>query len=157
MGITTALVILGAKYLIALPVFVAAVYGAFFVAGERLRFALVTLGSAVLSYGAARGVGLLYSHPQPFALQGFTPLVSHAVDNSFPSDHTALAAALAAVVFYYNKPVGLLLFGVAVLIGLCRVIAGLHYGIDIVAGALLGVMSSALLFFIAKYFSPAVR
>jgi len=61
-------------------------------------------------------------------------------DPAFPSGHTAMVAALGAVVFRKNKPLGVLLFILALIIGWSRVLLGVHYPIDIVAGFILGTV-----------------
>ena len=41
----------------------------------------------------------LYFNPRPFMVSGVEPLISHAADNGFPSDHTLLLASIASLVF----------------------------------------------------------
>jgi len=65
--------------------------------------------------------------------------------SSFPSNHAALAFALATGVFAASRPLGLLAFGSA-LLSTCfgRVYAGFHYPTDVAAGAVLGIFSTWL-------------
>lgn len=98
----------------------------------------------LLAYGLAALAGALYSHPQPFAVYGFEPLIAHAVDNSFPSHHTLAFSVLAMVVYLRYRRAGLLLWGLAGLVGVLRVAAGLHWPVDIVAAAALGAIAAAL-------------
>jgi membrane-associated phospholipid phosphatase len=94
-------------------------------------------------------MGLFYFHEQPFAVYGFEPLWPHAVDNSFPSDHVALGGALATAVLFLNRPLGLFLWLLVLAIGLLRVIAGLHYPVDIVGGAVAGILAGILSYAVA--------
>lgn len=79
---------------------------------------------------------------------GFIPPFNIAIErirptSSFPSDHAALAFALAAGIFAVNRVLGGLSFLVAFLSdGLARVYAGFHYPSDVAAGALLGILST---------------
>jgi len=70
---------------------------------------------------------------------------------AFPSGHTALAFALAVSFFYLNPVLGIISLIVACLIGLARIISGLHWPIDILGGAVLGWLVS-FIFFTYLYF-----
>lgn len=127
------LVIFGATYLIAAPPVVLGAYF-FWVSGERKKeLALLAALALPLAYVLARIAGFFYSHPQPFVEWGGEPLVPHAIDNAFPSDHVLLAAGVAAAVGFFSRPLGLTLLLVAAFIGLARVVAGLHDWSDIAA------------------------
>ena len=61
--------------------------------------------------------------------------------HSFPSGHAARACMLAVVALGLGPPwLGILLTIWALLVGLSRVILGVHYLSDVLAGALLGVV-----------------
>jgi undecaprenyl-diphosphatase len=65
--------------------------------------------------------------------------------SSFPSDHAALAFALATGIIAASRPLGLVAFASALLSTcLARVYAGFHYPTDVAAGAALGVFSTWL-------------
>jgi undecaprenyl-diphosphatase len=95
---------------------------------EMLIFAVILLP---LSYIFAKLVSRFYFDPRPFVEGNFTPLLPHAADNGFPSDHTLLGAAIAFAVFHFNKKLGLLLLGFAILVGVARILAGVHHAADI--------------------------
>ena len=147
---TEILIITGAKYLVALPVVVLAIYFFFIPAAQRKRFVFLVALSLLLAYIFARIAGLFYQHIQPFALEGFEPLIPHAVDNAFPSDHVVLTGALATVAFLYSRWLGVGLWALALGIGLARVWAGLHYPVDILAGAVLSVIAVSLAVFVMR-------
>ena len=101
--------------------------------------ALVALaGNAVL--------GHLWYHPRPFVdhPKQTLLLVHHAADNSFPSDHTAVAFAVAVAVLAFHRRLGLLLVAVAAGVGLDRVLVGVHYPVDVLAGALVGSVAALI-------------
>jgi undecaprenyl-diphosphatase len=135
-----------AKYLLFVSVFIAILY---FAKMSRVKQKETLIFAAILlplSYIAAKIVSHFYFDPRPFVIGHFTPLIPHAADNGFPSDHTLLAAAIAFVIFHYNKKIGLLLFVFAILIGLARVLAGVHHSIDIagsivIVGAIFALMT----------------
>jgi len=88
--------------------------------------------------------------PRPFVvLEGVRQLVS-ASGNSFPSGHTAFFFALGYAVAKYHSRLGAVyLFG-AVLIGLARVAAGVHWPSDVLAGCILGSLVVGLISFLLK-------
>lgn len=111
------------------------------------RLFILILLSLPLAYFLARVMGMFYAHEQPFAVYGFEPLWPHVVDNSFPSDHVALGGALATAVLFFKRRLGLLLWLLVASVGLLRVVAGLHYSIDIVGGAIAGALAAAIVFY----------
>ena len=80
------------------------------------------------------------NRPPPFVTLGFTPLVPHVADASFPSDHTMAGVALVSPLLWGTTPrTGALLLIWALVVGVSRVAVGLHYASDVFAGMLLGV------------------
>lgn len=132
-----ALAIFGAKYLIYLIMLVFAI---FLYQRWSRKMLILTAVSLPVAYVCARVAGMFYSHIQPFALHNTTPLIAHAVDNAFPSDHTLIAAVLATIILLYNRNLGLLLWVAVLGVGAARVYAGLHYPIDVVASALIALV-----------------
>ena len=64
------------------------------------------------------------------------------VTRSFPSGHTAAAVAFASGVGQVMPSAGAPLYGIAALVGYSRVHTGVHYPGDVLAGALLGAVTS---------------
>jgi undecaprenyl-diphosphatase len=104
--------------------------------------ACVAAGSAaVLAVGVSGVIGAVWDRPRPFVAGHFTPLISHAADASFPSDHVAALAAVAAAVWFVSRGLGALAWLLAGLVGLARVYVGVHYLGDIAGGAVLGLIA----------------
>ena len=80
-----------------------------------------------LAYGVSKHGAVFYSHPRPFVVMHVDPLLPHEPDNSFPSDHTLLAAGVAAVVFAFRRSWGAGLWLAAFAVGAARVTAHLHW------------------------------
>lgn len=77
-------------------------------------------------------------------LEGFRALIEPADKFSFPSGHAAGAFLFALVLSAHYPGMVYPAFCLAGLIGLSRVLLGVHYPGDIAAGALLGVLSALL-------------
>ncbi|HEY4502111.1 MAG TPA: phosphatase PAP2 family protein [Candidatus Paceibacterota bacterium] len=148
------IIIFCAKYLLYISALALGVYWLRSPRINRLEFAAAAAAALALAYALARLAGLFFSHYQPFATQGFDPLIPHAVDNSFPSDHAALAGALAGVASLYNRGLGVLLWILAVAVAAGRMLAGLHYPVDVIVGLVLGGIAAAAAYWsIHLYFS----
>ena len=127
------LIIFVASYLYLVSVAVFAGYFFYTHGGRRRRFLLFSIFTLPLSYLTSLLAGLLYYDPRPFVVLHITPLIYHAADNGFPSDHALLTGTLAAIVTVFNRRLGVLLWILAILVGAARVVAGVHHSIDILA------------------------
>lgn len=100
---------------------------------------VAAVSGAFARLGIVEAVRAVYPHPRPFlALPEITPLFTEP-SYSFPSGHASFFFALAAAVYCYDTRWGKGLFVVAALIGLGRIVAGVHYPLDIIGGAVAGV------------------
>ena len=96
--------------------------------------------SASLALLANQVIAHLWDRPRLFAAH---PLTTHlfaapSTDPSFPSDHAAAASAIAVAILAFSRPMGAAFVAAATLIALSRVVVGLHYPSDILAGAAVG-------------------
>ena len=106
--------------------------------------------SVILAVGVTYYLKYLFEIPRPF-LSGATYLFIHGGYNSFPSGHATFFAALALAMFFYHKKQEWVFLIAALLIGLARVMSGVHYPIDIIAGYIIGILSA---YFVIKIFRP---
>jgi undecaprenyl-diphosphatase len=86
--------------------------------------------------------GLVHQNNQPFAeLANVNQLIEKTVDNSFPSDHTIIVFALCFSFWICKKGWNSLWVLLAILVGISRIWAGVHYPGDVAAGAFLSILS----------------
>ncbi|MFJ8041664.1 phosphatase PAP2 family protein [Kitasatospora sp. NPDC096147] len=77
-------------------------------------------------------------------------------DWSMPSNHTVIAFAAAAVLWRYDRRLGAIAALAAVAMGASRVLVGVHYPHDVLAGALLGLVLGGLMARAALLAAPLV-
>ncbi|UJF35657.1 undecaprenyl-diphosphatase [Paenibacillus hexagrammi] len=104
------------------------------------------VASALLSACAALGIGGIISHffyrDRPFVHHAVIQLIQHPANASFPSDHATGAFVIAAAIWMYRKKDGTVWLTIASLIALSRIWTGVHYPLDVTAGAFLGIVSA---------------
>ena len=66
------------------------------------------------------------------------------INGSFPSEHMTWAFAISVTVFMHDRRVGWYFLAIAIFIGIARVLANVHYPVDIIGGAFLGTLSAVL-------------
>jgi undecaprenyl-diphosphatase len=83
---------------------------------------------------------------RPYEHQLGPPSSTH----SFPSGHAATSFACATVLSHYAPRFRVAFYALASLIAYSRIYNGMHYPSDVLAGALLGVLTALLLLAIAR-------
>lgn len=140
-------IIFGAKYLFVLIILTALVYFFTLPKNKKRDFLLFSLIALPTIYIVAKISSLFFYDPRPFVSENIVPLLPHIADNGFPSDHTLISATIAMIVFFYNKKIGALLLIIATIVGISRVLAGVHHPIDIIASFFIAIIVSSLIYF----------
>ena len=86
----------------------------------------------------------LFLVPRPYYTPGVVARAGMNGYSSLPSTHTAIAFVLATSVSLHQKTLGVLLFTIAALVGVGRVLANVHYPLDIVIGMFVGVLTGVI-------------
>ena len=144
-----------AQYAVFIPVAVVAVI---WLAGpgrfERaLRQAAFAAGIAtILALLIVKIINELYDRTRPFVHHAHHLLIAHGKDASFPSDHTSGAFAIAfTLLLFGRRSLGWAAFIFGVLIGVARVMVGVHYPTDVLGGVLVGAIAALIVW------APPVR
>lgn len=86
---------------------------------------------------------------RPYELLNIQPLMLKDTKGlSFPSRHTASSSVIAMAFLFVNMPLGIAFLAVSALIGLSRILAGVHFPRDVLAGFLYSVIMSVIFFFV---------
>jgi len=98
--------------------------------------------STIISRGIITEIiRFFYNRPRPFIEFGNLPLIDQANVPALPSGHAAFYFALVIPVFFINKKFGWYGVAGAALMGVARIFVGVHWPLDIVAGALVALLS----------------
>jgi len=128
-------------------------------AGREVAFKTIicALAAAVIAMLVLYGLNNVFFRPRPFTTQAVHLLFYHNTDSSFPSNAATLAFALAFAVFLYWRKLGWVMLGIATFQGLCRMVVGIHYPLDIVGGALLGLAAVLAVRAAQPLYAPLAR
>ncbi len=96
-------------------------------------------------------IRFLWFRPRPFAVENFIPLIyQNPTEASFPSGHALFYFAVSTIVYFYNKKAGILFYLASFLIAISRVFVGIHWPLDILVGALIGIFTAWLFYKLFK-------
>ncbi len=148
------LIVFLGTYLIFVMIVAIGVYGFSSNKVRWLEYGLSIVGGLALGYILARLGGFFFYHEQPYSVLNYTPLIPHEIDNAFPSDHAVVAGVLAAIASLYNRSLGLLMWFLALGVAAGRMLAGVHYPLDVITGLIVGgVCAAAAHYTVHLYFS----
>ena len=104
--------------------------------------------SGISAWVIANIIKIIIQAPRPYLVfENIIPLLQK-TDFSFPSGHATFYMALATALCFSHKKVGYIFMFFAILIGLTRVISGVHFPIDILGGYILGILVAYLVNFL---------
>lgn len=118
----------------------------------RMKEVLYISAVAVFSWTGTWILKAFFLVPRPY--QTFSNLnqlyVHDSLFDSFPSGHATFFAALAMAIWLVHPRTGILFVLGALCIGFGRIVAGIHYPIDILAGYCIGATLAYVFFVLGK-------
>jgi undecaprenyl-diphosphatase len=118
---------------------------AFLLTGLHLPNLLVPWAAVAGAWTLAEGAKYLFDRARPFIWDTeVAPLIKTPSSSSFPSGHSATAAAGALTLSVFYPPFAPLLVAAAFLVVLSRVYLGVHFPFDVFAGVAIGVATAGL-------------
>ena len=151
------IIILSAKYLFLVSVLIFVIYWLKVNRQIKKDLFIFSIFALPLSLIVAKISAIFIKDPRPFVVEHVKPLIPHIADNGFPSDHTLLTMALASVIFYYNKKLGIVLFIIAILTGTARVLAKVHHPLDIIGSTVIAIAVTYLVSIGKKIYLSRVK
>ncbi len=95
-------------------------------------------------------INSFYYKPRPFVDHQVNKLINKSASSSFPSGHSMRAFTFAQVIYFKDKRLGIFSYLIAAIVAISRIYVGVHYPIDILVGALIGIFCGWL---VEKYFN----
>jgi undecaprenyl-diphosphatase len=108
------------------------------------------LAGWIARYGIGTPIRFLWHRPRPFLSHHVHQLLSEN-SYSFPSGHSTFFFAFSTIVYFHHKKLGIFFYAATVCMTIARIMAGVHYPSDILAGAVIGITCGWLT---CKYISP---
>lgn len=100
-----------------------------------------------LSFVLVSVVRKLLNAPRPYEIWNITPLIlKNTKGQSMPSRHVFSATIISMAILRLNLILGIFFLILSLVIALCRVLGGVHYPRDVMAGFLVGIVCGLLLF-----------
>ena len=117
---------------------------------EPLRL-LIPWTAIAASWTVAEGAKYFFNRTRPFLWDTeIAPLIRTPSSSSFPSGHSATAAAGALTLAFLYPPFAPVLVLAGSLVVLSRVYLGVHFPFDVLAGIAIGTATSALVLAVAS-------
>lgn len=108
-----------------------------------------TIFTCGLSFLAVSLFRHFYNAPRPYEKDGVAPLIkTKTKGRSFPSRHVFSAFVIAVSVLYFQLFWGITLLCLGVILAYLRTALNVHYTKDVVAGALCGIISGVIGFWL---------
>ena len=121
--------------------------GYLFILKDWIDF-IPTFCSPLLAFVLVEVIRHFYSRPRPFETMQFTPLIDHETGKSFPSKHATSALVIALALYPLFPIFGILMIFNALLVGMTRILSGIHYPSDVLGGYVLATICNYLVRFL---------
>ena len=121
---------------------------------DGLRAGLAFGLGGLVAVGIGYLIGTVWYEPRPFVVEHVAPLIPHAADASFPSDHLLVIGALFGAAIFTSRRISLAALVLAVLVAAARVYVRVHYPWDVAAGFAIGAGIGAIAYAACQWANP---
>ena len=91
----------------------------------------------------------IYNSPRPYEVFDFSPVIDKKTKGkSMPSRHVFSMFVIAVTMYCFYKVPGLVIGAAGIVMAVVRVVGGVHFPKDVIAGAVIGIMSGVIGFMI---------
>lgn len=111
---------------------------------QRVSVVVWAALAPLVALAIAQPINHVVQRQRPFVTLHLHPLVPHAADYGFPSDHATAVGAIAAGLWLVNKWLGGIATLLALILAFSRVYIGVHYPGDVAGGLALGAVVAVL-------------
>lgn len=145
------LFIFGATYLVFFAFFLILILAIKYPSKEK-RVVLLILISLAVAWLMITIIRQFIFEPRPFVTLPIRPLIIDVSVPSFPSVHTTIMSAVAFSYFFFKSRFRKIFLMFFIIVGFSRIAVGVHYPLDILTGALVGLFSVLIGLKIERYF-----
>ena len=125
---------------------------AFLLTGLEPSRLLIPWTAIAASWTVAEGAKYLFNRTRPFLWDTeIAPLIKTPSSSSFPSGHSATAAAGSITLSVLYPAIAPVLVPAALLVVLSRIYLGVHFPFDVLAGAVIGTATSVVVLAVAGF------
>lgn len=115
---------------------------------RRYTVLLPTVLVPAVSFVAVSLFRYFVNAKRPYEIYGFATLIpKNTVGKSFPSRHVFSIFVIGTTIFFINPNLGVAIWIMGVLLAVVRVISGVHFPRDVIAGAVIGIACGMLVKF----------
>lgn len=125
-----------------------AIWNSFRILKQKWREIVLVFFSGIFAWCIASLIKIIIQAPRPFMdFKDIVPLL-RPTDYSFPSGHATFFMAISVAIFFSHQKAGYFFIFSAILIGIARIIVGVHFPFDIFCGFILGGLIAYFMKFI---------
>ena len=125
------------------PLYVAVLYG------EKDPKLLKVIFVPAISFVLVTVIRRIINAPRPYEKFEMSPVIEKDTKGkSFPSRHVFSIFVIAVTIFYSHPGPGIVIGLMGVAMAVIRVLGGVHEPIDVIAGALIGILSGVIGFYL---------
>ncbi|MFH1178269.1 MAG: phosphatase PAP2 family protein [bacterium] len=114
---------------------------------EITPYLVALIVAGIARYTITPAIRFYYHHLRPFVALSTTHLITD-TSYSFPSGHTIVFFSLATATYFFNKKFAYFLYVSGLIVGIARIVGGVHYPSDIIGGIILGIATGGILYWL---------